>query len=277
MSTFYTEPTTGTSIATDIVGSLRFQQFKLDIGGPGATVAATGTVANGLLVDVSRVQGNVVVAGKDSSGTVQTSFFVMPGGTIPSPLGLYNLQEVIALPYIFNGAGGSFGCPQTANNLVNGVLGGALPATATMIFDGTSFYPAMGTRFGGTFAQGPTASGSACACNPQLFAGADAGNILRTILTDNTGHLQVGVTSAVTDTDRTASGTIASSGAAVTIATPGCGTVIVAIWNGTLLFQAQGGDGNYQSISGFNPNTGAIVTSFSSASTTAITQLNSAG
>lgn len=62
MSTFYTEPTTGTQIATDVVGTDRYQIMKLDIGAPGSSIPATGTLVNGLLVDVSRIQGLVSVA-----------------------------------------------------------------------------------------------------------------------------------------------------------------------------------------------------------------------
>lgn len=51
----------GTSIATDDVGGIQFQKVKLDLGGDGATVPATGDGTNGLDVDVTRVQGSVTV------------------------------------------------------------------------------------------------------------------------------------------------------------------------------------------------------------------------
>jgi hypothetical protein len=62
MSTFYTEPTTGTRIATDVIGSDRYQIMKLDIGTLGSSVPLTGTAQFGALVDVSRIQGSVDVA-----------------------------------------------------------------------------------------------------------------------------------------------------------------------------------------------------------------------
>jgi hypothetical protein len=51
----------GTNVATDDVGGVHFQKVKLDVGGDGASVPATGDGTNGLDVDVTRVQGVVHV------------------------------------------------------------------------------------------------------------------------------------------------------------------------------------------------------------------------
>lgn len=51
----------GTNVATDDVGGVHFQKVKLDVGGDGATVPATGDGTYGLDVDVTRVSGNVTV------------------------------------------------------------------------------------------------------------------------------------------------------------------------------------------------------------------------
>lgn len=54
MSTFYTEPTTGTRIATDVIGSDRYQIMKLDGGVIGSSQPLTGTTQYGLAVDPTR-------------------------------------------------------------------------------------------------------------------------------------------------------------------------------------------------------------------------------
>lgn len=57
---------TGTAtpvVATDDVAGVHFQKMKLDVGGDGATVPATGDVTNGLDVDVTRVSGTVTISG----------------------------------------------------------------------------------------------------------------------------------------------------------------------------------------------------------------------
>lgn len=48
-------------IATDDVTGVHFQKVKLDVGGDGVSVPATGDGTNGLDVDVTRVQGTVTV------------------------------------------------------------------------------------------------------------------------------------------------------------------------------------------------------------------------
>jgi hypothetical protein len=49
--------------AADDVSSVYFQKIKLDGGGDGATQPIEGTTANGIDVDVTRVQGNVTTVG----------------------------------------------------------------------------------------------------------------------------------------------------------------------------------------------------------------------
>lgn len=79
--TNYTEPVSGAGvaeIATDNFGGLRYQVMKLDGGAPGLSAPISGTVANGLLVDVSRIQagsntiGNVGVVSV-SGGVISTA------------------------------------------------------------------------------------------------------------------------------------------------------------------------------------------------------------
>tara|TARA_R110000868_G_scaffold148399_7_gene370319 strand:- start:70 stop:1002 length:933 start_codon:yes stop_codon:yes gene_type:complete len=55
-------------IATDDVSSVHFQKVKLDVGGDGVSVPASGDATNGLDVDVTRVQGTVTVG--DGGGTI---------------------------------------------------------------------------------------------------------------------------------------------------------------------------------------------------------------
>ena len=50
-------------IATDDVSNVHFQKVKLDVGGDGVSVPASGDATNGLDVDVTRVQGTVAVTG----------------------------------------------------------------------------------------------------------------------------------------------------------------------------------------------------------------------
>lgn len=61
-------PGTGADIASDDVGGVHFQKVKLDIGGDGASVPATGDAANGLDVDVTRIQDVVHV--DDNAGSL---------------------------------------------------------------------------------------------------------------------------------------------------------------------------------------------------------------
>ena len=50
-------------IATDDVTGVHFQKVKLDVGGDGVSVPASGDATYGLDVDVTRVAGNVAVTG----------------------------------------------------------------------------------------------------------------------------------------------------------------------------------------------------------------------
>jgi hypothetical protein len=63
----YTDPGTGTDIATDDVGGVHFQRVKLVDGTLDSTTAIPGDATNGLDVDVTRVQGTVTVAGTVSA------------------------------------------------------------------------------------------------------------------------------------------------------------------------------------------------------------------
>lgn len=62
----YNEPGAGPEVATDDVGGIHYQRFKLDGGADGVSEPITGTILFGLLVDVSRIQtalpaGNSVI------------------------------------------------------------------------------------------------------------------------------------------------------------------------------------------------------------------------
>jgi len=66
LTTQSTTPATvasGSVIATDDVSSVHFQKVKLDVGGDGVSVPASGDATYGLDVDVTRVTGNVAVTG----------------------------------------------------------------------------------------------------------------------------------------------------------------------------------------------------------------------
>jgi hypothetical protein len=52
----YTNPTSGSPVATDNVSGTHFQIMKLDGGADGATASLTGTTQYGLVVDVSRLR-----------------------------------------------------------------------------------------------------------------------------------------------------------------------------------------------------------------------------
>lgn len=54
-------PGTGVTVATDDVGGAQFQRVKLTDGTPDSAEYITGNIANGLDVDVTRVQGSVTV------------------------------------------------------------------------------------------------------------------------------------------------------------------------------------------------------------------------
>lgn len=57
-------------IATDDVSSVHFQKVKLDVGGDGVSVPASGDATYGLDVDVTRVQGTVTVGDGGSTLSV---------------------------------------------------------------------------------------------------------------------------------------------------------------------------------------------------------------
>jgi hypothetical protein len=61
-------PGAGATIAADDVGGVHYQRIKIDGGGDGLTEAIGGTAANGLDVDVTRVQG--VVSIDDNAGSI---------------------------------------------------------------------------------------------------------------------------------------------------------------------------------------------------------------
>lgn len=52
-------PGSGATVATDDVSGVQFQKVKIDVGGDGLSIPLVGTMANGLPVDVTRVQGDV--------------------------------------------------------------------------------------------------------------------------------------------------------------------------------------------------------------------------
>jgi hypothetical protein len=69
----YTNPVTGSPVATDDVGSVQYQVVKLDGGPHGVSLPLTGTAEYGLGVDVNRILGTPEVAIKGPaavSGTV---------------------------------------------------------------------------------------------------------------------------------------------------------------------------------------------------------------
>lgn len=55
----YTQPATGTDVASESAGGKEYQQVKLIAGNVGSTQPIKGTTANGMEVDVTRVQGGV--------------------------------------------------------------------------------------------------------------------------------------------------------------------------------------------------------------------------
>jgi hypothetical protein len=92
----------GTSIATDDVSSVHFQKIKLDGGGDGATQPIEGTTANGLDVDVTRVQGTVSVAGDvahdgvDSGSPVKVGAKAIAHGANPSAVAAGDRTDIYA-------------------------------------------------------------------------------------------------------------------------------------------------------------------------------------
>jgi hypothetical protein len=76
-------PGVGATVGTDDVAGVHFQKIKLDLGGDGVSVPATGDAANGMDVDVTRVQGSVTVVDGGGSVTVDdgaTTLSVDDGG-----------------------------------------------------------------------------------------------------------------------------------------------------------------------------------------------------
>jgi len=105
-------------IATDEVASAHYQKIKLDVGGDGVSIPATGDATNGLDVDVTRVQGTVTV-----SGTVTAT-----------PTGTQNVDVTANTVGLATGAGQT-----TGNNSLSSIdtktpaLGQALAAASTPV------------------------------------------------------------------------------------------------------------------------------------------------
>jgi hypothetical protein len=77
-------------IATDDVTGVHFQKVKLDVGGDGVSVPASGDATNGLDVDVTRVQGTVAVTGTFYQATQPVS------GTV-AVTGAYQATQPVSL------------------------------------------------------------------------------------------------------------------------------------------------------------------------------------
>lgn len=177
----------GTTVATDDVGGVHYQRFKLDGGGDGASVPLVGTAARGLYVDphptLSRIQvqsaglttaTTAYVAG-DQLGTQLTfanaSRASGQGGTIRTAT-LLNANSIVGAVDLFlfdrsvtvatDNAANSFSDADMAFCL--GVLSFPVPVTSganslsTIEFSGLSFttsatslFGAMVTRSGHTF------------------------------------------------------------------------------------------------------------------------------
>lgn len=72
-------PGSGAIAASDDVGGVHYQRVKIDLGGDGASIPATGDGTNGLDVDVTRVQGNVtVIQGTATNLKVDASGVAVP-------------------------------------------------------------------------------------------------------------------------------------------------------------------------------------------------------
>ena len=77
-------------IATDDVTGVHFQKVKLDVGGDGVSVPASGDATYGLDVDVTRVTGNVAVTGtfyqatQPVSGTVGVTGVAIAANQLPN-------------------------------------------------------------------------------------------------------------------------------------------------------------------------------------------------
>jgi len=77
-------------IATDDVTGVHFQKVKLDVGGDGVSVPASGDATYGLDVDVTRVTGNVAVTGTFYQATQPVS------GTV-AVTGAYQATQPVSL------------------------------------------------------------------------------------------------------------------------------------------------------------------------------------
>lgn len=120
-------PGAGVIVASDDCSGVQYQRVKLDGGQDGLTAPILGTTAQGLLVDVSRVQGNVqVIVGaavpvtdNAASLTVDTPQLpaLLVGGALP-----VHVQSGVALPV--SDASGSLttDTPQLPSSLVGGRL-----------------------------------------------------------------------------------------------------------------------------------------------------------
>jgi len=69
-------------IATDEVASAHYQKIKLDVGGDGVSIPATGDATYGLDVDVTRVQGTVAVSGNVTATPTGTQNVDVTANTI---------------------------------------------------------------------------------------------------------------------------------------------------------------------------------------------------
>lgn len=91
-------------IATDDVTGVHFQKVKLDVGGDGVSVPATGDGTNGLDVDVTRVQGTVTVGDggstlsvDDGGGSLTVDGTVGISGTVPVSGAFYQATQPVSL------------------------------------------------------------------------------------------------------------------------------------------------------------------------------------
>ena len=98
-------------IATDDVSGAHYQKFKLDVGGDGVSIAATGDATNGLDVDVTRVQGTVTVGDggstlsvDDGGGSLTVDGTVGISGTVPVSGSFYQATQPVSGTVAVTGA-----------------------------------------------------------------------------------------------------------------------------------------------------------------------------
>lgn len=194
--------TGGAVVATDDVSSVHFQKVKLDGGGDGATQPIEGTTTNGLDVDVTRVQGTVIVDGSAVTQPVSHAALTELAAAIDTEL---QVDVVAALPAGTNNIGDVDVVsmkPDGTNTMPSGdALGRAIfvkPTDGTTVpdvstagadaqsntsnrlnvaarinvFNGTT-WDRMPGNTGGAFSQGNVAHGATDAGNP-LKSGAKA-------------------------------------------------------------------------------------------------------